>query len=115
MKNFKVTTNHDIYEDSYENGEEENVNNYIVTSEQKAENAIEAIKKHYENELCYSDFKKEFAGFEDGDDSLHYSNIVDEDNYEATNEQIDKWKKNKIKLYANNMVFTVYELIKQKF
>ena len=115
MKKFKVTTEHTVYEDSYENGQGEYVNSFTIESDQSAENSVEAVKKHYENKLYYSDFKIENAEFEDDEDNLHYSNLVDEDNYEATKEQINKWKKNKLRLYSNTMVFTVYELIKQTF
>ena len=115
MKKFKVITNHDVYVDSYEQGEGESVNMYTQESEQESETIIGAVKKHYENVLCFDEFKDELAQFEEGETTLYYSNLVDQDNYEATTKQIDKWKKNKIKLYSNNITFEVFELIPQTF
>ena len=118
MNNYIIDTEHTVYVDSYENGEEEQVNFYIQKAEIKAENAKEAIKLYFEKELCFSfDIKdayitheEEEEGSEAPKNTLHYSILVDIDNMEATKEELEAWKKNEIKLYSNNIYLTIHEL-----
>jgi hypothetical protein len=110
MKDYKIYSAHDIYIDSYENGELENVNHFTMGSEIKATNPKEAIKEYFETILCY-DFNINDAIISENDKNiLYYSNLVDNDHMQASKNEIEKWKKNQIKLYSNNTTLFIYEL-----
>ena len=111
MKTFKIRSAHDIYIDDYEQGELDRVNGYTVTNEVEANDAWEAIEKYFETTLYY-DFKKDNASKSDEvENELHYSVLVDVENLEASENQIEKWKQGKEKLYSSNITITVYEII----
>ncbi|WP_439132417.1 hypothetical protein [Polaribacter sp.] len=115
MKTYKITSLHHVYIDNFNEGETENVNNYDISQEIKAENLKEAIKKYVDEVLCYS-FKFKYANIDEDQKCIHYSNLVDNDNIEILpNEQKYKdWQKNKLELYANN--YTIYaEELKEVF
>ena len=60
----------------------------------------------------YYDFKKDNASKSDEvENELHYSVLVDVENLEASENQIEKWKQGKEKLYSSNITITVYEII----
>ena len=111
MKTFKIRSAHDIYIDDYEQGELDRVNGYTVTNEVEANDVWEAIEKYFETTLYY-DFKKDNASKSDEvENELHYSVLVDVENLEASENQIEKWKQGKEKLYSSNITITVYEII----
>ena len=111
MKTFKICSAHDIYIDDYEQGELDRVNGYTVTNEVEANDVWEAIEKYFETTLYY-DFKKDNASKSDEvENELHYSVLVDVENLKASENQIEKWKQGKEKLYSSNITITVYEII----
>ena len=111
MKTFKIYSAHDVYIDDYEQGELDRVNGYTVANEIEANDVWEAIEKYFETTLYY-DFKKGNASKSDEvENELHYSVLVDVENLEASENQIEKWKQGKEKLYSNNITITVYEII----
>ena len=111
MKTFKIHSAHDVYIDDYEQGELDRVNGYTVTNEVEANDVWEAIEKYFETTLYY-DFKKDNASKSDEvENELHYSVLVDVENFEASENQIEKWKQGKEKLYSSNITITVYEII----
>lgn len=112
MKNYLVKSYHTVYEDSFENGEGEQTNSYFLKEEMTAENPKEAAKQFIENSLFYK-FSEEY--FEPLDGEFHYSTLVDSENYEATESEIEQWKKEEKKLYANQYNIEVFELVKQTF
>lgn len=110
MKTYKVTTNHSVYIDDYNEGELDYVNGYNVDAIIKAENVQEAINKYYTNILGFTfDFQHAEVMNEDEEsqDILHYSNLVDDDNSEASAGDILQWKSGNKKLYANDTQCTV--------
>lgn len=115
MKTYVINSNHDVYIDSYENGELDNVNFYALEGKIDANNPREAIKKYFE-EVLYFSFEIENAYIdheetnEGSDNCLHYSNLVDVNNYEASKREIELWKENKEELYSNNTTIYIYEL-----
>lgn len=114
MKTFKIDSFHSVFIDDYKEGEGENVNNYTQTAEVKAETVNEAIELYFKRTLFYSfDFKNAYIDDENSK-VLHYSNLVDEDNSEASESQIERWKQNKLTLYSNTIQIEVYELIQQQ-
>jgi len=109
MKTYKIECEHDVYIDSYTEGETENVNNYTTQGEYSATGAIEAVEKHFDF-LCY-DFNKDYMSIDDENYSkAYYSVLCDVENSEATEGQKTKWKADKLTLYANNMTLFVYEV-----
>ena len=116
MKTYFIKSIHDIYIDSYSEGEKENVNFYDIEQNVKAENPREAIKKFFEEILYYKfNFENSYIvheeeGEEEPQNKLFYSVLVDEENNEATEKDIEKWKQNKKTLYANNITIYINEL-----
>lgn len=108
MKTFKIESEHDVYIDSFTEGEGDAVNSYNISEEIKANNVKEAIEKYFDSVLCYA-FDFSFAGTYEG--RLEYSTLVDEDNSEASENQIELWKKDDVTLYANNISIVAYELV----
>lgn len=113
MKNYLIECEHNIYVDSYEQGEGENVNNFDTKGEYKAENPTEAIEKHLSS-LGYSFEKDYMQPDEEQDGKAWYSVLCDVENSEATQNEVKQWKKGKKILYSNNMILSVYELINAK-
>lgn len=113
-KQFKVTTYHEVYIDSYENGEGKQVNFYTINSEVKAETPREAIENHFNN-VIYLPFKFEEAEVNEDKTIMFWSCLVDEDNGHAQLSQIEKWKKGEKELYSNNIDIMVSEITPVKF
>ena len=116
MKTYFIESVHDICIDSYSEGEKENVNFYDIKQNVKAENPRQAIEKYFETELFFS-FNLKYAyivheeeGEEEPQNKLFYSVLVEEENNEATEKDIEKWKQNKKTLYANNITIYIHEL-----
>ena len=113
-KHYLVTTLHHVCIDDYEQGEQQQVNSYEITSKQKTETIKQAIENHFNNTLYYSfDFSK--AEINEEDNVMYWSNLVDNDNSEANEEQRDKWTKGEIVLYSNNTTISISEIINLKF
>ena len=99
---YYIQSTHSIYEDDYNEGEGENVNYYTLKGIVIAENAKEAIKKYFEDTLYYN-FSFENAMIdEEKTNILFYSNLVDEDNSEASEAEKEAWKQGNKKLYSDN-------------
>jgi len=113
-KQFKVTTLHTVFIDSYENGEGKQVNFYVIDSEFKAETPKEAIENHFNN-VIYLPFKFDEAETSEDKTVLWWSNLVDEDNGHAQQSQIEKWKKGEKELYSNNIEIMISEIVPLKF
>ena len=109
MKTYKVITQHDVYIDSYENGEGKHVNFYQLISELKAETPREAIQEHFNNTV-YLPFDCDKAETNDEGDTMYWSNLVDENNDEPSAHDIEQWKKGEKELYSNNSYIKVQEL-----
>lgn len=114
MKTFKIISYHNVFIDSYEEGEGKNVNNYTLEAEVKAESVKSAIKKYFDEQLNYSfDFKH--AAIDEGKQNyLYYSNLVDKDNVEANDHEIEHWKIGELILYSNQITLKVFEVIQQQ-
>ena len=113
MKNYIVECVHDVYIDSFEEGQKEHVNYYDTKGKYEADIAIEAIEKHL-SFLGYQFEQKNSEVDEDEPNKLFFSILADVENNEATEKQIEIWQKDKLKLYDNNMVLCVYELTPAK-
>ena len=113
-KQFKVTTYHTVFIDSYERGEGKQVNCYDIESTQRTETIREAIENHFNNTI-YLPFKFEHAETNEDKTVLYWSNLVDENNEEPSKYDIEKWKKEEKELYSNNIEITISEIVPLKF
>ena len=115
MKTYFIKTNHEVHIDKFKEGKLDFVNSYNIEAKVKAENPREAIKKYFENELYYEfDFEYAYIPHEEEEteekNTLHYSVLVDNDNNEASKNEVEAWKEDKLTLYSNNIFLTIYEL-----
>jgi hypothetical protein len=117
MKKFIISSTHEIFKDSYTEGETDYVNSYSLKSEINSETTREAIQKYFEDELYYK-FNFDYARINHEElnnepkNTLHYSVLVDNENSEASEAEIELWKKDKLDLYSNNIFLTIHELTK---
>lgn len=105
MKTYKITTQHDVYIDTYENGEGKHVNFYTLTSECNALNYQDAILNHFNNTV-YLPFDFQHAEINKEQNLIFYSHLVDEENEKPSNYDIEKWKKGEKELYSNNIIIS---------
>ena len=119
MKNYIIKIDFSVYKDSYEDGETDYVNGWSNEFEIYAENPREAISKAFKEKLYYT-FDIEHAYItheEDGEGNvniLHYSNLVDVENSEATEDEKIKWRAGKLELYSANSIVEIFELTEVK-
>ena len=117
MKTYFIESIHFVYVDNYNEGEQEQKNCYEQKAMIKAENPREAIKQYFETQLYFSfniadaAIRHEEEGEEaDNINKLDYSNLVDEENSEATENEREQWKQGKKVLYSNNTVLSIFEV-----
>lgn len=110
---YKIISFHSVYVDNYEEGEQENVNNYTLEREIKAETPKQAIEKYFEDFLYY-DFNFSDSLIDEEENILNYSVLVDAENVEASDSMKELWKKGQVKLYSNNIQLELFELTKCK-
>lgn len=109
MKTYKITSTHEVFIDSFNEGEKESVNSYYFSDEIIKDNVDEAIEDYIKNSL-YFNYHKGLTHKEDN--KIYLSVLVDEDNTEANEKQIELWKNNKLTLYINYVELEVYELVR---
>ncbi|MFY8248277.1 MAG: hypothetical protein ACOVJ5_01090 [Gloeomargaritales cyanobacterium] len=109
MKKFRVTTEHTVYIDSYENGEGKQVNSYDLNSTQRAETIREAIQNHFNNTV-YLPFDFDKAEISEDKTVIFWSCLVDEENEEPYTHDLEEWKQGKKELYVNNIIVSIEEI-----
>ena len=105
-KIYRIVSDHDIYEDSYTEGEIKRVSTYDSSATIFAEDPKAAVREYMESHL-YIDPKD---GVEYDDDIAYTSKMVDEDGARASNTEIEMWKKGELTLYSENITMRVYEM-----
>jgi len=102
---LKVTIHVDVYEDDYEEGEGKNVNSYTVDWLKnpivKADDLLEYL---YDN-VYLSRYATDYTIDDDG--FIHTSRLEDADGREASESEIEKWKKGEMKLYSAHYLIIV--------
>lgn len=111
MKKFKITTYHQIFEDDFEHGELGYINSFDLNSEQESVDIVEAIILHFKS-FGYEISKNNLELY---DDILCTDVLVDADNLQASQPEIDLWKKGEIKLYNDYVHVTAFELLEVDF
>jgi hypothetical protein len=107
---YYIESFHDIFIDDYKEGEGKQVNSYNLNAIIEAQNVTEAIKKYFDTVLYFS-FEIEHTHIDEHGD-LHYSNLVNHENEEATHEEIVLWQDGKETLYSNNTYLSIHQLNK---
>ena len=101
---YLIKTYFDVYEDDYNEGEGKYVNQWDYESEH---DAIEsALQQHFE-QLGLS-YDVNFL-LED-DDDRYYSWTVDEECFEATQNEVEQWKQGRKQLYSMHANIKIYKL-----
>ena len=113
MKTYIIKTSHEIEKDTYNEGLISYVNSYNLKSEIKAENPRDAIQKYFDEHLYYTfNFKTAYILHEEEENEatnvLFYDVLVDEENNEATEKEIELWKKDKLTLYNNRIHLQIF-------
>ena len=111
MKNiYKVEIFTDVYIEDYEHGELDRVNYYENEEEVTTESPIIAIEKALNN-LGFS-FDVKYSETDEDNNSLYYSNLTDNDNFEVTEKDslYKEWQEGKRVLYTANHTIKLYQL-----
>lgn len=107
MKQFIVKSNHDVYVDSFSDGEGEYIQSYTLDGQINCEDSKEAIFKYFES----IGYNLDFANCEVSEDGyLQTSCLVNRNNEQPTNKEVELWKEDKHYLFVNHITLTVYEL-----
>lgn len=109
-KEFRVVSNHEVYEDSYENGELQYVNGYTLDGIYKVDSWQQAVEKHFNENGLSIDIKD----CEIEDNILYTSCMVNFDGVQPFDNEIQDFKKGLINLYSDNITVTVQELVDVK-
>ena len=116
MKTYFIESTHFVYIDNYNEGEQELINCYTQEAMIKAESPRKAIEKYFETELYFSfDIEKAAIRNEEDDEAeninkLDYSNLVDDENSEAAENDCEEWRQGKKVLYSNNTILSIFEV-----
>lgn len=116
MNFFFIESQHDIVIDNYNDGEGSSVNWYSNSANIEAENAIQAIEKYFKESLYFEGFAIKDAAiahiedFSNEKNLLHYSYLVDSENCQASEYEIEQWRKGEFVLYSNNVSLRIWEL-----
>jgi hypothetical protein len=101
---YLIKTYFEVFEDDYNEGEGKHVNSW---SHQSEHDAIESALQQHFGQLGLS-YDVNHIHEDDGD--RYYSWTVDEDCCEATEKEIEQWKRGEIKLYSQHANIKIYKL-----
>lgn len=109
MKTFVITSQHDVFEDIYESGEQDkHINGYELKATLQANDWKEAVNNYIGDVIGYN------LGVENceiEDDVLQTSCLVDGANFQPSEQRVKQWQDGQIKLYSNHITIHVQELI----
>ena len=109
MNQYKVTSIHDVYEDDYNDGELDRVSGWAGSKTiLDAANPRQALKIYVEKYL-HMDYVEEHYIFENG--QAFTSRLVDVECFVANENEKELWKRGKMKLYSENIMFQVHQLV----
>jgi len=113
-KKYEIRSDHDVYEDSYEEGELNAVNTYEDKWTVYAEDPMKAIEKYFDTVL---NRKIDMAtalddGLIDEDGrTFYYSYAENKYGEEPSEGEKASWKEGKTTLYSNNVSISISELV----
>lgn len=112
MKRYQISSYHEIYEDSYEEGELDRVNSYEIDPHTiEADTPMEAIANYYDSYLPRR-YKPENVILDDKRaNTIYDSSLEDGSGFKPSEDELAEWMEGRMKLYANNAKIYVYELV----
>jgi hypothetical protein len=104
MNKYHIKSYHDVYEDTYQEGEGKFTNHFEINRIVEADEALDALEKYGKEVLGY-----EYDGYEvnTNNDVLSYDILINKDYMEATAKEITLWKKGKLTLYNDHITFDI--------
>lgn len=112
MRQFYITSWHDVFEDIFDKGEQPNaINGYAISEKVEAPTALEAVIKYVTETLGYPVTDGSIEADDEQNNVVHYSTLVDMDNDAVDEHQTEQWKEGKLRLYSNHVTIEVKELI----
>ena len=107
-KTYIVSSDHNVHEDSYTDGQQKWVNSYELELKVfDAKDPKEAVEIYYENQFGKK-FDQSQVVVEDG--GIYDSFLADENGLWADDAQIERWKKGEETLYCDDFRVTVEEV-----
>lgn len=107
MNTFRISSLHNVYEDSYSEGELNFVNSWSQNMIVKAETVLDAVKQYYAKEL-FMDFNLNHVIIEM--DTIDDSRLVNEDNQVPSERERDEWEAGRKTLYTEQITIRVQKL-----
>ena len=110
LQKYFIQSSHEIYEDNFIFGEGKQINFFNNEAQILANSPIQALERYSSRILGY-DLDAENLDHENT--GIFYANfLVDKDCFPASIQDVEKWEKEEILLYSDNINFEIYELTK---
>lgn len=107
MNTFRITSSHDVWEDSFSEGEMNHVNSWTQEAIIKSDTLLDAIKQYYAKQL-FMDFNMDRVCIDM--DTIDDSRLINEDNQVPSEHERDEWEASKKLLYSENICIRVQKL-----
>ena len=111
MAKYRITSYHEICEDSYEEGKGKSVSRYDYAATISANTPKEVVEKYLNKYLLVD--TSERAEYDE--DIAYISKLVDADGCAPSKAEIEWWKKGEVKLYSENITMRVYLMDQVEF
>jgi hypothetical protein len=108
-KTFFISSCNSVFIADYKDGDGDMVSEYNIKAKISADSAESALMLFIEKQL-YFNFCKENINIDDTC-GIVYSALVDDENYEASKEEIKKWQKGALRLYSHYSNIKIHELV----
>ena len=108
MNQYKVTSIHDVFEDDYNDGELDRFDGWINSEPVTADSPRKALEI-YVKKYLFMDYVEKHYAFENG--QAFTSRLVDSDFHEADENEKQLWMQGNMRLYSENIMFQVHELV----
>jgi hypothetical protein len=106
MNKYYITSSHDVYKFSYEDGEQGYANGYFRSTTIKAETPKDAVRIFIELELCFEVEPNDITY----EGNVYINVMVDEDGLQAYAPKIESWKNGLCPLYQEDISISVSKL-----
>jgi len=106
---YLVESYHEIYQDSFTQGELDLYSNYTQESTTTADTPLEAVEKYISDCLSYT-YNKEYLFLDKSTNTIHYDVLVDKDMCSLSDSEFELWKKDKFTAYNNRIQIYLSEI-----
>jgi hypothetical protein len=114
-KQFQVSSEHFLREDSFELGELKTLSSYDDKCTIEAQSPENAVKTYLGRYLGWSEESIDIENIEFDGNTANAARTINEDSVEPSASELRNWKKGKINLIAETVVIRVKELVDVKF